>query len=92
MYFSYKGLWKKLIDAGMQKQELKKQASISAASMYKLNNGLNVNTDTLLRICRTLNCDAKDIMEIVWEDREEDTVSIDPAKDAVMRASRTRKE
>ena len=64
MAISYNKLWKLLIDKGMNKQELKKVAGVSTASIAKLGKGENITTDVLLKICRALECDITDIMEI----------------------------
>lgn len=65
MRFSYNKLWKLLIDKNMNKKKLREITGISSASMAKLGKGENVTTDVLLRICKELNCDISDIMEIV---------------------------
>lgn len=62
---SYKKLWKLLIDKDMKKRDLMAVASISTATVQKLNKGMNVNTDVLVRICNALNCTAADIMDIM---------------------------
>lgn len=62
---SYKKLWKLLIDRDMKKKDLREAASISTASMAKLGKNENVNTDILIKVCKALNCDISDIMEIV---------------------------
>jgi len=67
MRFSYNKLWKLLIDKNMNKKKLREKTGISAASMAKLGKGENVTTDVLLRICKELDCDISDIMEIVKE-------------------------
>jgi len=62
---SYKKLWKLLIDRDMKKRELCEKANVSATSLAKLARSENVNTDTLVKICRALDCDISDIMEII---------------------------
>lgn len=56
-----------LIDRGMNKQDLRKLTGLSAASIAKLGKGENVNTDNLVRICKALDCDISDIVEIKKE-------------------------
>lgn len=63
--FSYKKLFKKLIDLDMTNNELMEKANISKSTFYKIKNGQNVTTDVLLRICNTLECNIEDIIEIV---------------------------
>jgi len=48
----------------MNKRELKKVSGVSTASIAKLSKGENITTDVLLKICKALNCDITDIMEI----------------------------
>jgi putative transcriptional regulator len=65
MEVSYKKLWKLLIDRDMKKQDLCKKAGVSTSSLAKLGRGENVNTAILVKICRALDCNVEDIMEIV---------------------------
>lgn len=71
MIISYNKLWKLLIDKKMNKRELKKVSGVSPASIAKLGKGENITTDVLLKICKALNCDITDIMEI--ESKQEQT-------------------
>ena len=64
---SYNKLWKRLIDEGMNKQDLREAAGISAASISKLGKGSNITTDVLLKICVVLKCKIEDIMETIEE-------------------------
>lgn len=64
MHFSYNELWKLLIDRGMNKRQLRELSGISSASVAKLGKNKNVTTEVLLKICKALNCDISDIMEI----------------------------
>ena len=60
--FSYKPLWKLLIDKDLNKKQLQ---DLSPATMAKLGKGGNVTTDVLIRICEVLDSDISDICEIV---------------------------
>lgn len=64
MAICYNKLWKLLIDKKMNKAALRKATGISAATMAKLGKGENVNTEVLLRICKVLECDITEIMEL----------------------------
>lgn len=75
--FSYKKLFKKLIDLEMKSTELMDEAQISKSTFYKIKNGQNVTTDVLLRICNTLNCDISDVMECIEFETEEIKDEID---------------
>lgn len=49
----------------MKKKELCRLTGISSATLAKLLRGESVTTDTILKICVTLNCGVSDIMDIV---------------------------
>ena len=61
---SYNKLFKLLIDKNMKKGDLCEAANVSPSSLAKLRNGENVNTDIIVRICKTLQCEPGDIMEL----------------------------
>lgn len=65
--FSYKPLWKLLIDREISKQKLRELTGLSPASISKLTKGQNVNTDVLLSICDALDCRIEEIVEVVSE-------------------------
>ena len=69
--FSYKKLFKKLIDKDMKNTELMKKAKVSKSTFYKIKNVENVITDVLLRICNVLECDISEIVECVNDSSEE---------------------
>jgi len=48
----------------MRKKDLMEAANISATSVAKLSKGENIQTDVLVKICKALQCDFADIMEI----------------------------
>lgn len=65
MSISYNKLWKKLIDLNMTKTNLRQQADLSTATLAKLGKDQQVSMDVLIKICRVLNCNISDIMDIV---------------------------
>lgn len=65
MAVSYKKLWKLLIDKNMTKTKLRTESGISTGALAKLGKNENVNTEVLVKICKTLHCDISDIMEVV---------------------------
>lgn len=65
MKFSYKPLWKLLIDKDMSNKDLLDKTGISKSTLHKLKSEKNVNTDILLKICTALECDISDIVECV---------------------------
>ena len=68
--FSYKRLFKKLIDLDMTNNELMEKAKVSKSTFYKMKNGQNVTTDVLLRICNALDCDIEEIVECLRIDKQ----------------------
>jgi len=66
--FSYKPLWKFLIDKDLNKTQLQELAGLSPATMAKIGNGSNVTTDVLVCIREVLDCD---IFEFVPGGRKE---------------------
>ena len=64
---SYNKLWKLLIDKNMKKKDLRAVTGISTTTLAKLGKDENVSTDILAKICRALECDIGDIMEMVNE-------------------------
>ncbi len=65
MTVSYKKLWKLLIDKNMKKKDLRTVTGISTTTLAKLGKDENVSTDILAKICRALECDVGDIMDMV---------------------------
>ena len=67
--FSYKRLFKKLIDLDMTNNELMEKAKVSKSTFYKMKNGQNVTTDVLLRMCNALDGDIEEIVECIRIDK-----------------------
>ena len=70
MSISYNKLWKQLIDKNMTKTDLRIQADIGTSTLAKLGKNEQVSLDVLLRICKVLNCDISEIMEIIKENQD----------------------
>ena len=68
MEISYKKLWKLLIDRDMKKKDLQSSARISWASVTKLSKGEAVSMDVLIKVCKAMNCDIGDIVELIPKD------------------------
>ena len=69
MSISYNKLWKKLIDNDMTKTDLRLKADIGTSTRAKLGKNEQVSMDVLLRICKVLNCDISEIMEVIKESK-----------------------
>lgn len=65
MPVDYRKLWILLIEKNMTKPQLRKAANVSPSTFTKLNKNELVAMDVLVKICRVLNCDFGDIVEIV---------------------------
>lgn len=65
MSVSYKKLWKILIDRDMRKEDLRIAAGLTTTTIAKLGKNETVHLDIILKICKVLDCDINDIMEIV---------------------------
>lgn len=62
MPFSYKPLWKLLIDRDMTKKQLMQVTGISKSTMDKMGRGEQVSMDIIDRICNYFDCDVEDII------------------------------
>lgn len=67
MSFSYKPLWKQLIDLNMTKKRLMSTTNISKSTMDKMGRGELVSMEILDRICTCLQCDISDVIEHIKE-------------------------
>ncbi len=64
MPFKYDKLFKLLKEKGISSYKIRQENLISQAALTKMKNGTgNVDTRTLERICKLLNCQPGDIME-----------------------------
>lgn len=61
---SYNKLWKLLIDKGMNKTQLKDVAGLSSSTISKMGKNEQISMDSMLKICKALNCDIGDIVEV----------------------------
>lgn len=64
---SYVKLWKKLIDLGMKKRDLKEQTGIGSTTLTKLNNNEPVSMNVMIKICEALHCNIGEVMDIIYE-------------------------
>ena len=63
MAFSYKPLWKLLIDKEMTKKALMEKTHISKSTMDKMARNENVSLDVIERICDCLHCKVEEVIE-----------------------------
>ena len=68
MIVCYNKLWKRLIDKNMNKTDLRLATGITTTALAKLGRNEHVSTEVLAKICKALECNIEDIMEIVDEE------------------------
>ncbi len=68
MAVSYNKLWKLLIDKKMKRTELMELSGISTNVLAKLGRDESVSMDSIAKICKVLNCDIGEVMEITSDD------------------------
>ena len=73
MSVSYKKLWKLLIDKDMTRTDLRHAVGASSSTFAKLSRGEFISGDLMARICRELNCNVGDMMDIVLDDADRDS-------------------
>ena len=57
-------MWKLLIDRGMNKTDLKNATGISSSTISKMGKNEPVSMDSMLKVCKAMNCDIGDIVEV----------------------------
>jgi len=62
MPFSYKPLWKLLIDKEMSKKDLMNCTGISKSTIDKMGRGEQVSMDIIERLCIYFSCKIEDII------------------------------
>ena len=70
MTFSYNKLWKILIDKKMMKKDLMRETGLTSTTMAKLSKDLPVTLEVLGRVCKVLNCNIGDVVDVSFEDKE----------------------
>ena len=68
MIVSYEKLWILLKKNKMKKKELATAASVSPYTMTKLNKGLPISMETMIKFCKIFHCDIGDLMQVIEDD------------------------
>lgn len=63
MSFSYKPLWKILIDNDMTKKQLMEAIHISKSTIDKMGRSENVSLEIIDKVCEYFNCPISDVLE-----------------------------
>ena len=69
MTVNYNKLWKKLIDLNMSKTQLREKAGITTNALAKMGKNENVSTEIICKVCKALQCQVEDIMELIDVER-----------------------
>ena len=65
MAFTYKPLWKQLIDKNMSREQLRKSLGISSSTLARMRKDEYVGLKIISDICKELGCTPNDIIEYV---------------------------
>ncbi len=68
MAISYKKLWKLLIDKNMSPVELRQVTGIAPNTMTRLRRDEEVSMTVLVKICKALDANIGDIMDLIPEE------------------------
>ena len=68
MLYSYDKLWKLLIDKKMIRKDIMEATKITSSTMAKLGKDKPVNMEVLARICKALDCNIGDIVDVINKD------------------------
>ena len=67
MRFSYDKLWKILIDKKMVKKDLMNMTGITSSTIAKMGKEQPVKLEVLGRICKALDCNIGDVVEVFFD-------------------------
>lgn len=67
MAWSYKPLWRLLLERDMKKTEMQRLAGISSVVLAKMGKNQPVTLETLGKICKVLECRVEDVIEYIPE-------------------------
>ncbi len=68
MTVCYNKLWKLLIDKGMKKKDLRLATGMTTTALAKLGKNEHVSTALPVKICKVLDCDLCDIVELARDE------------------------
>ena len=71
MAFTYKPLWKLLIDKDMTKKELMQVTGISKSTIDKVGRGEIISLEIVDRICNYFGCSVEDVIEHCAQKKED---------------------
>lgn len=66
MHFTYKKLWKLLIDKNMKKKDLESIVGIASSTIAKMSKERPVSLEIIGRICKFFKCNVGDVLDITY--------------------------
>lgn len=69
MVISYNKLWKLMIDKNLKKMQLKEMVNIGTTTLARLGKNEPVGLEVMMRICKVLECDIGDVMEMIQDEK-----------------------
>ena len=79
MRFSYKPLFRLLLDRDMTKTDLRTELGFSSATLAKLGKGEPLSGINIGKLCMYFRCQVGDIVEVTWDDANEPPAKLPPA-------------
>ena len=70
MHISYQPLWNTLKDRSMRKEDLRLAAGLTTNMIANMGKGKNIGMETLVRICKALNCGILDVIELKQDEKD----------------------
>ena len=67
---SYNTLWKLLVEKKMSGRELREKSGVTTTVMSKMNKEEPVHLEALMKICKVLNCNLSDIVDVVPQQQD----------------------
>ena len=72
MHISYKPLWHTLLERDMRKEDLRLAAGMTTNMIANMSKeGKHISMETLLRICKALNCGILNVIELEHDEEAE---------------------
>lgn len=72
MHISYKPLWHTLVERNMKKEDLRLAAGLTTNVIANMGKGKNISIETLVCICKALNCDILNVIELEQDEPKHD--------------------
>lgn len=69
MHISYQPLWNTLKERKMRKEDLRLAAGLTTNMIANMGKGKHISMETLLRICKSLDCDISDVIQLEYEEK-----------------------